>query len=110
MNNIKKLFKFLWKNDWTPASLLTKITGGHWIKYDTPYISIFGTETGYYYRETERTSFGKWVDKLPGIAAVIFFLLYYPVFGTIWSILFFVGLNIIKAVFSLFTKKWGDIW
>lgn len=75
MNKLKNFLKDLWRNEWTPASLLTKTTGGHWIEYHTPFVSFFGTETGCWIDETERTPFGKFVDNLPGIIAFPFMLL-----------------------------------
>jgi hypothetical protein len=67
-----------------------------------------GAPTKDYYTTYTRTAFGKWVDNLPGIFAVMFLFVYYSI-G--WP-MYFVGFLIeswIYFIVELFTKKWKDI-
>jgi hypothetical protein len=107
---MREFLKNIWENKWSPFYFLNGDDKGSWIKYETPDVSLFGTSTGFWDSDYERTNFGKWVGNLPAFLALIFLFFYYVIFGTIWLIFFFIILNIIKVVIALFTKRWNKIW
>ena len=99
-----KFLEALWNNEWTPYNLLDRVTSSKWHKYDNPNISFFGTDYGYSYDITERTTFGKFVDYLPGIVSFLFLAVYYPVMSCLYLVLF-PSIEIIHFVFDLVTKN-----
>lgn len=105
---MKRFFKVIWENRWMPDAILDKVVESRYVKYDTPHdMGIFGTDYGYVYERKERTEFGKKIDNLPAWMAFIFLIFFRILIWPIWIVLC-MGIDFIKFVIKLFTKKWGE--
>ena len=105
---IKTFLKAIIENDWTPVSLLDRVTDTEWVDYSVPQ-TVFGcTSYGYLRENTERTQLGKFVDNIPGLISVLYLIIHYIFFSIVW-ITVCPTICILKLVFRLFTRKWKDV-
>jgi len=82
----------VWENDWTPHNLIDRTTINEHFK-----------------EEINKTEFGKLVDILPAILALLFLIVYYIIMSVLWTILC-PTIGILKFVIYLFTKTWRDFY